>query len=119
MTIALSEIFVGIQNIFIFLNDFFSFRRDTSSSVFDSMATSSTTEDDILISSTKTSKVLSSYTLDLKSVITNNVDNIIDFQFLHGYTQPTLAILYEPLQTFVGRIAVRKDTCRLGLDFVS
>ena len=83
------------------------------------MEQSSTTEDDILISSTKTSKVLSSYTLDLKSVITNNVDNIIDFQFLHGYTQPTLAILYEPLQTFVGRIAVRKDTCRLGLDFVS
>ena len=54
------------------------------------MEQSSTTEDDILISSTKTSKVLSSYTLDLKSVITNNVDNIIDFQFLHGYTQPTL-----------------------------
>ena len=59
----------------------------------------------IIGSSNKTSKVLSSYTLDLKSVITNNVDNIIDFQFLHGYTQPTLAILYEPLQTFAGRIA--------------
>ena len=61
-------------------------------------------------------KVMSSYTLDLKSVIhTNNVDNIIDFQFLHGYNQPTLAILYEPLQTFAGRIAVRKDTCRLDV----
>ena len=64
----------------------------------------------------KSSKVLSSYTLDLKSVIhSNNVDNIIDLQFLHGYNQPTLAILYEPLQTFAGRIAVRKDTCRLDV----
>ncbi|CAB4055468.1 CPSF1 [Lepeophtheirus salmonis] len=62
------------------------------------------------------SKVLASYTLDLKSVIqTNNVDNIIDIQFLHGYNQPTLLILYEPLKTFAGRIAVRKDTCRLDV----
>ncbi|QQP56974.1 Uncharacterized protein FKW44_001819, partial [Caligus rogercresseyi] len=61
-------------------------------------------------------KVLASYTLDLKSVIqTNNVNNIIDIQFLHGYNQPTLLILYEPLKTFSGRIAVRKDTCRLDV----
>ena len=83
----------------------------SSSSVFNE----STSEDDVLISSQKISKVLSSYTLDLKSVCVHNVDNIIDFQFLHGYNQPTLAILYEPLQTFAGRIAVRKDTCRLDV----
>ena len=47
--------------------------------------------------------VLASYTLDLKAVIpTHNVDNIIDFQFLHGYNQPTLLILYEPLKTYAG-----------------
>ena len=57
-----------------------------------------------------------SYTLDLATVIqTHIVDNIIDIQFLHGYNQPTLLILYEPLKTFAGRIAVRKDTCRLDV----
>ena len=62
------------------------------------------------------SRVLPSYTLDLESVIqTHTVDNIIDIQFLHGYNQPTLLILYEPLRTYAGRIAVRKDTCRLDV----
>ena len=59
---------------------------------------------------------LPSYTLDLATVIqTHIVDNIIDIQFLHGYNQPTLLILYEPLKTYAGRIAVRKDTCRLDV----
>ena len=62
------------------------------------------------------SHTLPSYTLDLATVIqTHSVDNIIDIQFLHGYNQPTLLILYEPLKTFAGRIAVRKDTCRLDV----
>ena len=34
---------------------------------------------------------------------------------MHDYNQPTLLILYEPLKTFAGRIAVRKDTCRLDV----
>ena len=88
----------------------FIFRRD-SSAVFSS---SDMTEEEAMVH--RTSKVLSSYSLDLKSVIqTNRVQNIIDLQFLHGYNQPTLAILYEPLQTFAGRIAVRKDTFRLDV----
>ena len=41
-----------------------------------------------------------SYTLDLATVIQMHiVDNIIDIQFLHG----------------AGRIAMRKDTCRLDV----
>ena len=61
--------------------------------------------------------VLASYILDFKTVIQadNKVNNIIDIQFLHGYHQPTLLILYEPLKTCPGRIAVRKDTCRLDV----
>ncbi len=80
----------------------------------ESISDSSFAEEDL--AAQRSSKVLSSYALDLKSVIhTNNVDNIIDVQFLHGYNQPTLAILYEPLQTFAGRIAVRRDTCRIDV----
>ena len=63
-----------------------------------------------------TATTLPSYTLDLATVIkTHAVDNILHIQFLHGYNQPTLLILYEPLKTFAGRIAVRKDTCRLDV----
>ena len=62
------------------------------------------------------SRVMPSYTLDLASVIqTHSVENIIDIQFLPGYNQPTLLLLYEPLRTYAGRIAVRKDTCRLDV----
>jgi len=62
------------------------------------------------------SKILPSYSIDLAQVIpTHTVDNIIDIQFLHGYNQPTLLILYEPLRTYPGRVAVRKDTCRLDV----
>ena len=38
--------------------------------------------------------------LTLKVIPTHTVDNIIDIQFLHGYNQPTLLILYEPLRYY-------------------
>ena len=41
------------------------------------------------------------------------VEYIIVIQFLHGYDQPTVLILFEPLQMCADRIAVRKDNCRL------
>lgn len=51
------------------------------------------------------SPTLASYPLDLKSVISSHsVENIVDLQFLHGYNQPTLLILYEPLKTFAGYV---------------
>uniref|UniRef100_T1HLS2 Cleavage and polyadenylation specificity factor subunit 1 n=1 Tax=Rhodnius prolixus TaxID=13249 RepID=T1HLS2_RHOPR len=54
--------------------------------------------------------VLTSYMIVLKEV-EEKMENVIDVQFLHGYNEPTLLILFEPMQTFPGRIAVRRDTC--------
>ncbi|KAJ3323017.1 Cleavage and polyadenylation specificity factor subunit 1 [Boothiomyces sp. JEL0866] len=42
-----------------------------------------------------------------------SVKNIIDFVFLYGFLEPTIAILYETNQTFVGRLAHKKDTVSL------
>ena len=56
--------------------------------------------------------VLASYMIILKE-LDEKMDNVIDVQFLHGYYEPTLLILYEPVKTFPGRIAVRQDTCAM------
>lgn len=68
-----------------------------------------------MINSTGTGKapILSSYMILLKDFI-DKIDNVIDIQFLHGYYEPTLLILYEPLKTFAGRVAVRTDTCAMA-----
>ncbi|XP_041783632.1 cleavage and polyadenylation specificity factor subunit 1 [Anopheles merus] len=56
--------------------------------------------------------ILASYIIELKD-LDEKIDNVIDIQFLHGYYEPTLLILYEPVRTFPGRIAVRSDTCTM------
>lgn len=45
--------------------------------------------------------ILASYMIVLKDFI-DKIDNVIDIQFLYGYYEPTLLILYEPLKTFSG-----------------
>ena len=47
--------------------------------------------------------ILSSYMIVLKN-LEEKMDNIIDLQFLHGYYEPTLLILYEPVRTFSGLV---------------
>ncbi|KAF6036418.1 Cpsf160 [Bugula neritina] len=54
-----------------------------------------------------------SYIIDL-SKMEEKIHNVVDMQFLQGYYEPTLFILYEPIRTWVGRLPTRKDTCRLA-----
>ena len=37
-----------------------------------------------------------------ESEIDPSIKNVIDFKFLYGFVEPTLAILFEPVQTFAG-----------------
>lgn len=53
--------------------------------------------------------ILASYIITLKD-LDEKIDNVLDIQFLQGYYEPTLLILYEPVRTYPGRIAVRSDT---------
>ncbi|XP_048576873.1 cleavage and polyadenylation specificity factor subunit 1 isoform X2 [Nematostella vectensis] len=70
------------------------------------------TAQDSIISSSDRPPVLPSYIIDVKE-IDEKTCNILDIQFLHGYYEPTLLILYEPLKTWAGRLAMRNDTCAL------
>ena len=45
--------------------------------------------------------VLTSYMIILKE-IEEKMENVLDVQFLHGYNEPTLLILFEPMKTFSG-----------------
>ncbi|KAI8038594.1 hypothetical protein M5D96_008502 [Drosophila gunungcola] len=56
--------------------------------------------------------IMASYLIALRD-LDEKIDNVLDIQFLHGYYEPTLLILYEPVRTCPGRIKVRSDTCVL------
>ena len=56
--------------------------------------------------------IMSSYVIDLFK-LSEPATNIIDFTFLHGYYEPTVLILYEPLPSWAGRVAVRRDSCSI------
>ncbi|TIB04840.1 hypothetical protein E3P89_00131 [Wallemia ichthyophaga] len=53
-----------------------------------------------------------SFILPLKS-IDQDMCNVIDYCFLPGFHNPTLAILCQPRQTWTGRLSDSQDTCQL------
>ncbi|NXD86553.1 CPSF1 factor, partial [Halcyon senegalensis] len=69
-------------------------------------------EHDGLLAEGQKSSFLPSYIIDVRE-LDEKLLNIIDMQFLCGYYEPTLLILFEPNQTWPGRVAVRQDTCSI------
>jgi cleavage and polyadenylation specificity factor subunit 1 len=53
-----------------------------------------------------------SYTLDLAAVVDEKIARIQDFCFLPGFTEPTLAVLFQsvPKETWTGRLENNRDT---------
>jgi cleavage and polyadenylation specificity factor subunit 1 len=56
--------------------------------------------------------ILASCMITLKGM-DEKIENVLDIQFLHGYYEPTLLILYEPVRTFPGRVAVPSESCTM------
>ncbi|KAF8880473.1 CPSF A subunit region-domain-containing protein, partial [Gymnopilus junonius] len=54
-----------------------------------------------------------SFILDLPAQVETNLRNVIDFVFLPGFNNPTMAILFQTQQTWTGRLKEFKDTCKL------
>lgn len=57
-------------------------------------------------------KKVSSYDINFKDV-DPRMQRVIDIQFLHGYYEPTLLVLFESPVTWSGRVATRRDTCNI------
>lgn len=53
-----------------------------------------------------------SFVLQLKQ-IESDIRNVIDFCFLPGFHNPTLAVLCQPRQTWTGRLSDAQDTCQI------
>ncbi|KAJ7248582.1 CPSF A subunit region-domain-containing protein [Mycena haematopus] len=55
-----------------------------------------------------------SFILDLPGSVEDNMTNVIDFVFLPGFNNPTMAVLFQTQQTWTGRLKEYKDTVKLA-----
>ncbi|KAI0062778.1 hypothetical protein BV25DRAFT_1855577 [Artomyces pyxidatus] len=63
-----------------------------------------------------------SFVLDLPAEVDERIRNVVDFVFLPGFNNPTVAVLFQAQQTWTGRLKEYKDTMKLfifTLDLVS
>ncbi|KAJ3476928.1 hypothetical protein NLI96_g10812 [Meripilus lineatus] len=51
-----------------------------------------------------------SFVLDLTAEVDERIRNVVDFVFLPGFNNPTIAVLYQQQQTWTGRLKEFKDT---------
>ncbi|KAH8860725.1 Cleavage and polyadenylation specificity factor subunit 1 [Schistosoma japonicum] len=58
-----------------------------------------------------TAPLLATFTTCLSTSTGEKINNVLDMQFLHGFYEPTLLVLYEPIGTWAGRVSARRDTC--------
>ncbi|KAJ6612805.1 CPSF A subunit region-domain-containing protein [Mycena sp. CBHHK59/15] len=56
-----------------------------------------------------------SFILDLPTSVEENMRNVIDFVFLPGFNNPTMAVLFQTQQTWTGRLKEYKDTVKLAI----
>ncbi|KAH8116054.1 cleavage factor protein [Phellopilus nigrolimitatus] len=54
-----------------------------------------------------------SFIIDFPDDVDIRVRNIVDFAFLPGFNNPTVALLFQTQQTWTGRLKEYKDTCHL------
>ncbi|TFY69793.1 hypothetical protein EVG20_g3009 [Dentipellis fragilis] len=54
-----------------------------------------------------------SFILDFATDVDERIRNIVDFAFLPGFNNPTIAVLFQTQQTWTGRLREYKDTMRL------
>ncbi|THH20311.1 hypothetical protein EW146_g1016 [Bondarzewia mesenterica] len=54
-----------------------------------------------------------SFVLDLATDVDERIRNVVDFVFLPGFNSPTIAVLFQPQQTWTGRLKEFKDTMNL------
>ncbi|KAI0259707.1 CPSF A subunit region-domain-containing protein [Gloeopeniophorella convolvens] len=63
-----------------------------------------------------------SFVLDLAAEVDERIRNVVDFVFLPGFNNPTIAVLFQAQQTWTGRLKEFKDTMAVyifTLDLVS
>ncbi|CAH8520876.1 unnamed protein product [Dicrocoelium dendriticum] len=89
------------------------FRRSESLAMIDktSSKTAGNTKSAISWERRATAPLLSTFTTCLSTSTGEKITNVIDMQFLHGFYEPTLLVLYEPIGTWAGRVSARRDTC--------